>query len=98
MWLLSESVIRFSNFQNFKKKNFQKTNLTLKFKLHIQDSFLKDFFLEIWRYEKQVALSEKKPPLSRGRNATPAIFLSIYSFDIKNRELLYRIQIPIKIK
>ena len=31
-----------------------------KFKFQVQDSFLEYFF---WRFEKQIALSEKKPPL-----------------------------------
>ena len=42
---------------------FQKTILSLKFKFQVQDSFLEYFFLEIWRFEKRIALSEKKPPL-----------------------------------
>ena len=63
----SESVICFSNLQ---KKIFQKTILNLKFKFPAnnskvkfqgQDSFLEYFF---WRFEKRIALSEKKPPLS----------------------------------
>ena len=33
------------------------------FKFQVQDSDLEDFFLEIWRFEKQISLSEKKPPL-----------------------------------
>ena len=35
-----------------------------KFKFQVQDSFLEYFFLEIWRFEKHIALSEKKPPLT----------------------------------
>ena len=35
-----------------------------KFKLQTQDSLLEYFFLEIWRFEKRIALSEKKPPLA----------------------------------
>ena len=71
----SESQIRFSNLQISKKKNFQKTILDLKFKFPANFSilllagnlnfkfrivFLEYFFLEIWRFEKQIALSEKK--------------------------------------
>ena len=58
----SESAIRF-----FKspKKIFQKTILSLKFKFQVQDSFLEYIFLEIWRFEKHIALSEKKPPLAK---------------------------------
>ena len=33
------------------------------FKFQVQDSFLEYIFLEIWRFEKHIALSEKKPPL-----------------------------------
>ena len=33
------------------------------FKFQVQDSFLEYFFFEIWRSEKQITLSEKKPPL-----------------------------------
>ena len=33
------------------------------FKFQVQDSFLEYFFFEIWRSKKQIALSEKKPPL-----------------------------------
>ena len=62
-----------------KIKIFQKTILSLKFKIpanysictiigrkfkfQVQDSFLEYFFLEIWILEKHFALSEKKPPL-----------------------------------
>ena len=35
-----------------------------KSKFQAQDSFLEYYFLKIWRFEKQIALSEKKPPLS----------------------------------
>ena len=34
------------------------------FKFQAQDSFLEYFFGEIGRFEKQIALSEKKPPLT----------------------------------
>ena len=34
------------------------------FKSQVQDSFLEYFFFEIWRSKKQIALSEKKPPLT----------------------------------
>ena len=44
-----------------KKKLFQKTFLDLKFKFPANFSIL--FFLKIWRFEKQIALSERKPPL-----------------------------------
>ena len=33
------------------------------FKFQVQDSFLEYLFLEIWRFEKRIALSEKKAPL-----------------------------------
>ena len=48
----SESAIRFSDLQISKKKIFQKTILSLKFKFQAQDSFLEYFFfwdLEIWK-------------------------------------------------
>ena len=32
------------------------------FKFQVQDSDLEYFFLEIWRFEKRIALSEKNPP------------------------------------
>ena len=35
----------------------------MKFKFQVQDSFSEYFFLEIWRFGKRIALSEKKPPL-----------------------------------
>ena len=50
-------------FQISKKKIFQKTILNLKFEFQVQDSFLEYIFLEIWRFEKHIALSEKKTPL-----------------------------------
>ena len=69
--LFLESAIRFSNLQISKKK-IQKTILNLKFKFptkntviggkfkfQVQDSFLEYSFLEIWRFEKRIALSEK---------------------------------------
>jgi hypothetical protein len=34
------------------------------FEFQVQDSFLEYFFLEIGRFEKQIALTEKKPPLT----------------------------------
>ena len=33
------------------------------FKFQVQDSFSEYFFFEIWKSKKQIALSEKKPPL-----------------------------------
>ena len=33
------------------------------FKFQVKDSFLEYFFLEIGRFEKRIALSEKKLPL-----------------------------------
>ena len=35
------------------------------FKFQVQDSDLEYFFFEIWRFEKRIALSEKKPPLEK---------------------------------
>ena len=48
----------------FQKVRFQKTILNLRFKFQAQDSFLEYLFFEIWRSEKHIALSEKKPPLT----------------------------------
>ena len=36
------------------------------FKFQVQDSFLEYFFLEIWRFEKRIALSEKKTTFNMG--------------------------------
>ena len=47
----------------FKKEIFQKTILSLKFEFQVHDSLLEYIFLEIWRFEKHIALSEKNPPL-----------------------------------
>ena len=55
----SESAIRFSNLQMYKKKYLKKTILSLKFEFQVQDSFLEYFFLEIWISEKRITLSEK---------------------------------------
>ena len=46
-------------------RQLQYTVIGGKFKFQAQDSFLEYFFFEIWRSEKRIALSEKKPPLSR---------------------------------
>ena len=61
----SESAIRFLDLQILKKKYSKKTILSLKFKIQAQDSFLEYFFwdLEIWK--NFIALSEKKPPLTK---------------------------------
>ena len=56
----SESVIRFFKSPNLKKKYSKKTILSLKFKFQVQD-----IFLEIWRFEKHIALSEKKATFKR---------------------------------
>ena len=37
----------------------KKPILSSKFKFQVQDSFLEYIFLEIWRFEKHIALSEK---------------------------------------
>ena len=74
LWLkggrFSEIANLFSNFQT-SKKIFQIIILNLKFgipayksKQLIQDSDLEWFFFEIWRFEKRISLSEKKPPLA----------------------------------
>ena len=53
----SESEMCFSNIQ---KKIFQKAILNLKSKFPAKNTLL---LLEIWRFEKRITLSEKKPPL-----------------------------------
>ena len=69
--------IRFSDLQIEKKKIFQKTILNLKFKFPAKNTLLLlagnlnfklrivfcIFFFEIWKFEKRITLSEKKPPL-----------------------------------
>ena len=57
----SESAMKF--FQIFKSPKKYSKKLSLKFKFQAQDSFLEYFFFEIWRSEKWIALSGKKPPL-----------------------------------
>ena len=42
------------------------TGIGGQFKYQVQDSFLEYFFLEIWRFEKHIALSEKKSHLYIG--------------------------------
>ena len=53
----SDNAIHFLNLQIFKspKKNKKIPNLEY-------------FFREIWRYEKHIALSEKKSPLREGKS------------------------------
>ena len=51
----SESVIRFSNLQKNKiPKNYPELEIQIFLK------FFRIFFLEIWRFEKRITLSEKK--------------------------------------
>ena len=40
-------------------------SLFTKFKFQAQDTFLEYFFFDIGRFEKRIALSEKKPPFDR---------------------------------
>ena len=58
----SESAMCFS-ISKSPEKNIPKNILSLKFKFQVQDSFFVYVFFEIWRFEKHIALSEKKPPL-----------------------------------
>ena len=51
-----------------------------KFKFQVQDSFLEYFF---WRFEKQIALSERKSPLAIVRAPQPQ-FSCENDFSIKN--------------
>ena len=41
------------------------TDIGGKFKFQVQDRDLEYLFLEIWRFEKHIAFSEKKPPLAQ---------------------------------
>ena len=49
-------------------RQFQYTVIGGKSKFQVQDSFLEYLFLEIWRFEKQIALSERKPSLPAYQN------------------------------
>ena len=74
----SESGIRFFKPPSLQKKIFQKTILSLKFKFPANNTLLLlagnlnfklrivfwNICFEIWRSEKRIALSEKKPPLA----------------------------------
>ena len=53
------------NYPELEILNFPPKTLCGKFKFHAQDSLLEYFFLEIWRFEKRITLSEKKPPLEQ---------------------------------
>ena len=61
----SESAIRFFKSPNLQNKIFQKTILNLKFKFQAQDSFFGIFFWRFGDLKKRIALSEKKPPLTK---------------------------------
>ena len=68
------SNLQTSKSPNLKNKNIQKTILILKFecccftaiggkfRFQVQDSFLEYFYFGVWRFEKHIPLSEKKPP------------------------------------
>ena len=73
------SGMKFFQISKSQKKIFQNTILSLKFKFQAQDSFLDFFFFffEIWRSEKQIALSEKKPSLIQANS----IVLTSYSLN-----------------
>ena len=64
-FVLQISKSRKKIFQKTISRQYHFTFIVGKFKFQAQDSFL-DFFLDIWRFEKQIALSEKKPPLTKG--------------------------------
>ena len=82
----------FLNLQVSKRKVFQKTILNLKFKFPAKntsviggkfkfqawDSYL-DFFLVIWRFEKQITLSEIKSPIGA---LMGVITITIFSHSI----------------
>ena len=83
----------FFNFPNLQKKIFQKTILNLKFKFQPQDSFLEYIFLEIWRFEKQIALSERKPPLTIS-NLNITLFRRRISCSRHRNNQIYKFWIP----
>ena len=66
--------MRFLDLQ-ISKKIFQKAILSLKFKFQVQDSFLEYIFLEILRFEKHIALSEKN---TFNNSQQPTWFLPIF--------------------
>ena len=53
------------------------------FKFQVQDSFL-EFILEIWRFEKRIALSEKKSPLVEVR-----VIRFFFSIDFCTKKAIY---------
>ena len=57
-------------------RQFQYTVIGGKFKFQVQDSFLEYFSLKIWRFEKQIALSERKPPLTGGNKLTQINYMN----------------------
>ena len=68
-----EKFIRIQkNAGKIKSFSFKKTILNMKFKFQVQDSFL-NFFFEIWRFERRIALSEKKTPLENKVVTLPTI-------------------------
>ena len=95
----SESVIRFSNLP-ISKKIFQKTILSLKFKFPAYNALLllagnsnlkfrvvfRNIFLEIWRFEKHIALSEKNPPLQQDLKM---VSWAHYELIVKGEESCY---------
>ena len=53
-----------------------------KFKFQVQDSDMEYFFLLIWRFEKYIALSEKKKPL--GVDFSSIISSNFFLFRLLN--------------
>jgi hypothetical protein len=58
--------------------NFLFTVIGGKFKFQVQDSDLEYLFWEVWRFEKHIALSEKKQPL----------YISCYFLSYENKTKL----------
>ena len=57
------------------------------FEFQVQDSFLKYIFLEIGRFEKRIALSEKKPPLSQSGKILAKLGVVKFRFSLMARWL-----------
>ena len=58
-----ERLLKAAFFRKYDAFFFQIAQKTI-LSFQVQDSVLEYIFLEIWRFEKHIALSEKKPPLA----------------------------------
>ena len=99
----SESAIRFSNLPISKIRIFHKTILSLKFKFPVNYSVLllagnlnfkfRIIFWNIffWRFEKHIALSEKRPPLKVRKFQKLIFLLSFPPNDCSHSFLLFTV-------